>query len=455
VAKTKTIFFCQNCGHQAIKWLGRCPSCGEWNTFAEELQQKTEATKGSWRPSGSNIALAKPTPLHQVETTGEIRLNTGDDELNRVLGGGLVAGSLVLLGGEPGIGKSTLLLQLALRLQLKVLYISGEESPSQIKMRAQRLGLHNEHCYILPETSTQSIFRHVEDLQPQLLIIDSIQTLASSYIESSAGSVSQVRECTAELMKYAKESNVPVFLIGHITKEGSIAGPKVLEHMVDTVLQFEGDRHMAYRLLRTTKNRFGNTSELGMYQMNSQGLAPVTNPAELLITHRDFALSGVAIGAMIEGQRPLLIEVQSLVSTSSYGMPQRSSTGFDARRLSMLLAVLEKRGGLRLGNQDVFLNMAGGIRVEDPAIDLAVVASIISAYRDLPIPYNVAFAAELGLGGEVRPVPRIEQRIAEADKLGFKKIIIAKHGHSLKAKDYSIQIYPCEKLDEVVGILFS
>lgn len=399
----------------------------------------------------------KPKPIAEVANATDERIDTHDIELNRVLGGGLVPGSLTLIGGEPGIGKSTLLLQIALDMQgSKVLYVSGEESAGQIKMRADRLAKANAGCYILTETGTQNIFRQIEELEPDLVIIDSIQTLASSFVESSAGSVSQVRECAAELMKFAKESNVPVFLIGHITKDGAIAGPKVLEHMVDTVLQFEGDRHLAYRLLRTTKNRFGNTSELGIYEMVNSGLRPVLNPSEILISHRDFALSGVAIGTMLEGNRPLLIEIQSLVSAATYGTPQRSSTGFDAKRLNMLLAVLEKRGGLRLGNQDVFLNVAGGLRVEDPAIDLAVVASVFSSYQDLPIPSSVCFAAEIGLGGEVRAISRVDQRVAEAEKLGYKKIIISNHNKkSLAIKDQQIQIIGVSKLDEVFANIFS
>jgi DNA repair protein RadA/Sms len=456
LAKSKTVYYCQNCGYQAVKWLGKCPSCAEWNSFVEELLQKNEPTKGNWRQSASSQIAPKPKVLASIEHNAETRIDTGDTELNRVLGGGLVPGSLILIGGEPGIGKSTLMLQLALSMtKLKTLYISGEESASQIKMRAERLGKDSSLCYILTETSTQNIFVQIEELEPDLVIVDSIQTLASSFVESSAGSVSQVRECTAELMKFAKESATPVFLVGHITKDGAIAGPKVLEHMVDTVLQFEGDRHLVYRLLRTSKNRFGNTSELGIYEMVSTGLKAVENPSEILISQRDFALSGVAIGTLLEGNRPMLIEIQSLVSPASYGTPQRSSTGFDAKRLNMLLAVLEKRGGLKLGNQDIFLNIAGGIRVEDPAIDLAVVASVFSSYQDLPIPSSVCFAAEIGLGGEIRAINRIEQRIAEAEKLGYKTIFVSTHNmKGLQTKKLSIKVIACSKLDDVFAQLF-
>ncbi|MEO1652242.1 MAG: DNA repair protein RadA, partial [Bacteroidota bacterium] len=433
MAKVKAAYFCQKCGYQSSKWLGKCPACEEWNSFVEEVLQKDKTDqKGEWRVSTSRKVSNKPRPLDEINPLSETRILTPDQELNRVLGGGIVPGSLVLIGGEPGIGKSTLMLQIALQLSgLKVLYVSGEESEQQIKMRAERLniksdvaGLQSQQseqgCYILTETSTQNIFKQIEIFEPNILVVDSIQTLRSSFVESGPGSVSQVRECTAELMKFAKESGTPVFLIGHITKDGNIAGPKVLEHMVDTVLQFEGDRHLVYRILRATKNRFGSTSELGIYEMLGNGLREVSNPSEILISQREEDISGITIGATLEGNRPLLIEIQSLVSVSSYGTPQRSSTGYDAKRLNMLLAVLEKRGGYRLGTQDVFLNITGGLKVEDPAIDLAVCASLVSSYEDQIIPAHTAFAAEVGLGGEVRAVNKIEQRISEAEKLGFK-----------------------------------
>ncbi|AYQ31499.1 MULTISPECIES: DNA repair protein RadA [Runella] len=451
MAKVKTAYFCQNCGHQATKWMGRCPSCGEWNTLVEEVIEK-EDKKGPLAQWKSVSLAPKPKAINEIKYEEEPRIVTSDAELNRVLGGGIVLGSLVLIGGEPGIGKSTLMLQIALTLTQKVLYVSGEESESQIKMRAERLSSKNNNCFILTETSTDNIFRQIEEFDPDVLIIDSIQTMQSSLIESGAGSVSQVRQCAAELMKYAKESGVPVFMIGHITKDGNLAGPKTLEHMVDTVLQFEGDRHTTYRILRTTKNRFGSTSELGIYEMLGSGLRQVTNPSEILISQREEHLSGITIGSMLEGNRPLKIEIQSLVSVANYGTPQRSSTGFDNKRLQMLLAVLEKRGGFRLGTQDVFLNVAGGLRVEDPAIDLAVVTSLASSYEDSYVPPSICFAGEVGLGGEVRAVNRIEGRIAEAEKLGFKKIYISKYNvKGLIFKNYNIQIIPVAKLDEVFG----
>jgi DNA repair protein RadA/Sms len=452
MAKAKTSYFCQNCGQQSPKWLGRCPSCGEWNTFVEEVIQKDEPEKGSWKTSTSTKVATRPRALSEIAYAEQPRVLTPDGELNRVLGGGIVPGSLVLIGGEPGIGKSTLMLQIALNLpKQRVLYVSGEESEQQIKMRAERLSSRRaDNCFILTETSTQNIFKQVENFEPDILVIDSIQTLQSTFVESGAGSVSQVRECTAELMRFAKESGTPVLMIGHITKDGSLAGPKVLEHMVDTVLQFEGDRHLAYRILRTTKNRFGSTSELGLYEMLGNGLREVTNPSEILISQREEATSGITIGAMLEGNRPLLIECQSLVSVATYGTPQRSSTGYDAKRLNMLLAVLEKRGGFRLGAQDVFLNIAGGLKVEDPAIDLAVCASIVSSYEDVALPPTVCFAAEVGLGGEVRAVNRVENRISEAEKLGFKEIWISRY--NLKGLDpdaYKIKVKTATKLDEV------
>jgi DNA repair protein RadA/Sms len=454
--KIKTTFFCQSCGAQSPKWLGKCPACGEWNTYVEEIIAKEEPTAGQWKIGSSRERKAAPKRLQEIDFEAQPRLITGDAELDRVLGGGIVPGSLVLIGGEPGIGKSTLMLQIALLLnRAKVLYVSGEESESQIKMRAERMSLTSESCYILTETNTQQIFQHIELLQPDILIIDSIQTLHSQYIESAAGSVSQVRECTAELMKFAKETGTPVFLIGHITKEGSIAGPKVLEHMVDTVLQFEGDRHLIYRILRTSKNRFGSTNELGIYEMRIEGLRPVANPSEILLTQREEVLNGVAIGAMIEGNRPLLIEIQSLVSPATYGTPQRSSTGHDAKRLNMLLAVLEKKGGMRLGQQDVFLNVAGGLKVDDPSLDLAVCASLISSYEDTAVPSDLCFAGEVGLGGEIRAVSKIENRIAEAEKLGFKKIMVSKY--AIKGVDlnkFNIQVISVSKLEEMYQSLF-
>jgi DNA repair protein RadA/Sms len=394
--------------------------------------------------------------LQEVGTQDYPRIAVPGKELTRVLGGGIVPGSLVLFGGEPGIGKSTLMLQLALRLKnLKVLYVSGEESEQQIKMRADRIGITTESCFILQETNTQNIFQQVKEIQPQLLIIDSIQTIHTSFIDSSPGSVSQVRECAAEFLRFAKETNTPVFMIGHITKEGSLAGPKVLEHMVDTVLQFEGDRNHIYRLLRATKNRFGSTNEMGIYEMQGEGLREVTNPSEILITERDKPTSGVAIASTLEGNRPMLIETQALVSSAAYGTPQRSSTGFDLRRLSMLLAVLEKRCGFRLGVKDVFINIAGGIRVEDPGIDLALVCAVLSSNEDLPIPQNICFAAEIGLTGEIRPVNKIEQRIGEAEKLGFEKIIISSFNlKGINQKSFRINIVPCSKIEEVFSLIF-
>lgn len=457
MAKVKTSFFCQNCGSQSAKWVGKCPACGEWNTYVEEVIQKEESGKGSWKTPNSGIKKTNtPRKINEIKFEEQARWVTGDSELDRVLGGGVVPGSLVLIGGEPGIGKSTLMLQIALSFVGKtILYVSGEESEAQIKMRADRMRADNPGCYVLSETTTQHIFQQIEILNPDFLIIDSIQTLNSQHVESAAGSVSQVRECTAELMKFAKETGTPVFLIGHITKDGSIAGPKVLEHMVDTVLQFEGDRHMTYRILRTSKNRFGSTHELGIYEMRAEGLRTVDNPSEILLTQREEALNGVAIGAMMEGNRPLLIEIQSLVSPATYGTPQRSSTGHDAKRLNMLLAVLEKKGGMRLGQQDVFLNVAGGIRVDDPALDLAVCASLISSYEDTPVAENICFAGEVGLGGEIRAVSRIEGRIAEAEKLGFKKIVVSKYAvKGMDPKKYTIQVVQVSKLDEMYKLIF-
>jgi DNA repair protein RadA/Sms len=454
MAKIKTAFFCQSCGHQTAKWLGKCPSCGEWNTFVEEIVGETDSKVVAF--STSSGKSAKPQVLQQIERKTETRIALQDNELNRVLGDGLVPGSLILFGGEPGIGKSTLMLQLAvLEKHLRVLYVSGEESEQQIKMRAERIGMDNEQCFILTETNLQNIFVQAEEVKPQLLVIDSIQTLFSTHIESSPGSISQVRECTAQLLRYAKQTEVPVFLIGHITKEGALAGPKVLEHMVDVVLQFEGDRNHVYRLLRTIKNRFGSTNELGIYEMLGSGLRQVENPSEVLITNTDASLSGISIASTLEGLRPMLIEVQALVSTAAYGTPQRSSTGFDLRRLNMLLAVMEKRCGFKLGAKDVFLNIAGGIRVDDPAIDLAVVASVLSSNADLPVPKNICLSAEVGLSGEIRPVNRIEQRISEAEKLGFDKIIISAFNKGISQKNHKIELVLCSRIDEVLKALFA
>ncbi|MBS1554724.1 MAG: DNA repair protein RadA [Bacteroidetes bacterium] len=459
MSKSKTSFFCQACGYESAKWLGKCPSCNAWNSFVEETLTSDKASKNDWRSEGSKTKVERPRKLNEIEKSTEERINTTDSELNRVLGGGIVPGSLILIGGEPGIGKSTLMLQVALSLQKwKVLYISGEESDQQIKMRAERLnpGLQkHDNFYIITETNTRNIFLAIEELQPQLLIVDSIQTLHSSQLDSVAGSVGQVRQCAAELMRFAKETNTPAFLVGHITKDGMLAGPKVLEHMVDTVLQFEGDRHLAYRILRTTKNRFGSTSEIGIYEMLSNGLRQVSNPSEILISQKDGNLSGATIGATIEGNRPLLIEIQSLVSPASYGTPQRTPTGFDQKRLNMLLAVLEKRCGFRMGTQDVFLNMAGGISVEDPAIDLAICISIVSSLEEIPVSDKICFAAEVGLGGELRAVNRVEQRISEAEKLGFSQIYISKFGQKpADLKKGNIEVKAFGKIGEVLKDLF-
>jgi DNA repair protein RadA/Sms len=453
MAKVKTAFFCQNCGYEAPKWLGKCPSCGEWNTLVEELVEKNQGNVVAFSTSSGRSAKAQL--VSEIERSEQQRIFLPDPEMNRVLGGGLVPGSLILFGGEPGIGKSTLLLQLAVQAQLKILYVSGEESEQQIKMRAERIGEKNKQVYLLTETNLQNIFKQAEELNPELLIIDSIQTLFSSQIESAPGSISQIRECTAQLLRYSKITDVPVFLIGHITKEGSLAGPKVLEHMVDCVLQFEGDQHYMYRLLRGVKNRFGSTNELGIYEMQGTGLRPVENPSEILISSADSGLSGSAIAATLEGIRPLLIEVQALVSTAAYGTPQRSSTGFDLRRLNMLLAVMEKRCGFRLGTKDVFLNIAGGIRVDDPAIDMAVVAAVLSSNTDIAIARTVCCSAEIGLSGEIRPVNRIEQRIREAEKLGFEKIVISQHNKGINQKDFKIQLVQISRIDQLVKELFA
>ena len=490
LAKTKTTYFCQSCGYETPKWLGKCPACQQWNTFVEEVIEKPNSAVPDWKNTNSTSLQRanKAVAVNDIAVQDEQRFATPDQEFNRVLGGGIVAGSLVLIGGEPGIGKSTLMLQLALNMPgLKVLYVSGEESEKQIKMRAERLTpAENQKskvkiphegsspapreraggdagCYILTETSTQNIFKQIEQTEPDLVVIDSIQTLYSAHIESTPGSVSQVRECTAELLRFAKESGTPVILIGHITKDGMIAGPKILEHMVDTVLQFEGDRHHVYRILRCVKNRFGSASELGIYEMLGAGLREVSNPSEILLSQRDEPLSGITISATLEGLRPMLIETQALVSTSPYGTPQRSATGFDTRRMNMLLAVLEKRCGFKLGAKDVFLNITGGIRVEDPAIDLGLAAAIISSHEDIPIPFKTCFAGELGLSGEIRAVNRVEQRIAEAQKLGFEKIFISKYNLPSAKQDklqridlsrYTIEIIPVASIEEVFNLLF-
>jgi len=451
MAKVKTTFFCQNCGAQYAKWQGQCTSCKAWNTIAEEVIQKPE--KSSWKTTTSSTRrVSKPLKINEIDTAQEARLNMQDAEFNRVLGGGMVQGSLTLLGGEPGIGKSTLLLQVALSLPYKTLYVSGEESQKQIKMRAERINPKDNNCYILTETKTQNIFKQIEAVEPDLVIIDSIQTLHSDYIESSAGSISQIKECTTELIKFAKETATPVLLIGHITKDGNIAGPKILEHMVDTVLQFEGDRNHVFRILRAHKNRFGSTNELGIYEMQGSGLREVSNPSEILISEKDGELSGNAIAATLEGLRPLMIEVQALVSTAVYGTPQRSATGFNAKRLNMLLAVLEKRAGFRLGAKDVFLNITGGITVDDPAIDLAVVASILSSNEDVALPSDYCFAAEVGLSGEIRPVQRVEQRILEAEKLGFSTIFVSKY-NKIALKNTLIKIQLISKIEDLTNFI--
>jgi DNA repair protein RadA/Sms len=457
MSKTKTSFFCQSCGYESAKWAGKCPSCNEWNTFVEEVIVKgTDKKVSEWKDYSGLSGGLKTISLNDITSSEEKRIVTPDAELNRVLGGGIVAGSIVLVAGEPGIGKSTLLLQDALQLQgITTLYISGEESEQQIKMRADRLKIKNENFYLLTETDTQAIFKEIKKLKPQLIIIDSIQTLRSQFVESSPGSVSQIRECAAEFQKFAKETHTPVFLIGHITKDGSIAGPKILEHMVDTVLQFEGDRNYAYRILRTLKNRFGSTSELGIYEMSGEGMRQVSNPSEILITQREDQLSGVAIAATIEGIRPLLIEVQALVTQSVYGTPQRTATGFDLRRLQLLLAVLEKRGGFHFGVKDVFINIAGGLKVEDPSIDLAVLSALLSSYEDVSLPLHICFAGEVGLSGEIRAVNRIEQSIAEAEKLGFEKIIVSKYNtKGLNRQKANIEVVPLAKVEELYKYLF-
>jgi len=451
MSKVKTSFFCQSCGTQHAQWQGQCNSCKQWNTLTEEVMEKPD--KKNWKTEKKASTISKPLKINQIEISSESRIDTGDAELNRVLGGGIIPGALMLLGGEPGIGKSTLLLQIAITVGCKVLYVSGEESQRQIKIRSDRMDTSSDQCYVLSETKTQNIFSQIETLAPELVVIDSVQTLHTDYIDSSPGSVSQIKECTAEFIKFAKETHVPVFLVGHITKDGQIAGPKILEHMVDVVLHFEGDRNHIYRILRTQKNRFGATSEIGIYEMQSKGLRAVSNPSELLISEKDEKLSGHAIAATIEGIRPLMIEIQALVSTAVYGTPQRTTTGYNTKRLNMLLAVLEKRAGFALGAKDVFINITGGISIADPAIDLAVVVAILSSYHDIDVSENFCFAAEVGLSGEIRPVPKTEQRIQEASKLGFNTIVISKFAKIGKQNE-SIKVLAVSKIEALISALF-
>lgn len=453
MAKTKTIWYCTECGADTPKWEGRCPACGAWNTLVEERV----STKSPTKDSAFSAVRSHPVKVSELEAADEQRIKMPSQELNRVLGGGLVAGSLVLIGGEPGIGKSTLVLQNILSIKSrKVLYVSGEESATQIKLRADRIGRMSDNVYIVCESSLEAIFQHITEVEPQLVIVDSVQTIASDAIESSAGSVSQVRECTARLLKYAKSSNVPVILIGHINKEGSIAGPKVLEHIVDAVLQFEGDHHYMYRILRSIKNRFGSTSELGIYEMCQRGLREVPNPSEMLLNHYDEDMSGVAVGIALEGIRPFLIEVQALVSSAAYGTPQRSVTGFDAKRMNMLLAVLEKRVGFKLGQKDVFLNIAGGLKVNDPSLDLAVICAILSSNVDMAIGSGICMAGEVGLSGEIRQVTRVEQRVMEAEKLGMNTILVPKHNmKGINTERFNIKIIEVSKVEEAFRALFA
>ena len=451
MSKVKTSFFCQSCGSQHTQWQGQCNSCKKWNTLTEEVVNKPD--KKNWSLNNKVITISKPQKIDQIELSAESRIKTSDTELNRVLGGGIIPGALMLLGGEPGIGKSTLLLQIAMTMNFKVLYVSGEESQRQIKIRSKRMDINSDQCYILSETKTQSIFSQIEILAPELVIIDSVQTLHTDFIDTSPGSVSQIKESTLEFIKFAKDTHVPVFLVGHITKDGQIAGPKILEHMVDVVLHFEGDRNHIYRILRTQKNRFGPTSEIGIYEMQSKGLRAVSNPSELLISEKDGNMSGHAIAATIEGIRPLMIEIQALVSTAVYGTPQRTTSGYNTKRLNMLLAVLEKRAGFALGTKDVFINITGGITVADPAIDLAVIAAILSSYHDIDLSENFCFAAEVGLSGEIRPVPKIEQRIHEASKLGFETIVISKFAKIEKQNKY-IKVLAVSKIEALIKKLF-
>ncbi|GAA4465924.1 DNA repair protein RadA [Nemorincola caseinilytica] len=458
MAKTRSAFFCQQCGYETPKWTGKCPSCGAWNSFVEEVVQREEKGRpdvASWDDKDTRDKQ-KAHKLDDVVQVQEARFYSPDSELNRVMGGGIVPGSVTLIAGDPGIGKSTLFLQCALQWKtITTLYVSGEESAQQIKLRADRLGIRNNNLYLLTATDTATLFAEVKKVKPNLLIIDSIQTLESPYVESAAGSVSQVRECAAELQRFAKASNIPVCIIGHITKDGAIAGPKVLEHMVDTVLQFEGDRHYAYRILRTLKNRFGSTAELGIYEMVQQGMRPVSNPSEILLSQHDEPISGIAIAATMEASRPLMIEVQALVTQAVYGTPQRTVSGMDLRRLQLLLAVLEKRGGFHFGAKDVFVNIAGGIKVEDPSIELAVVCALLSSYEDKALPSNICLVGEIGLSGEIRAVNRIDQRIAEADKLGMDVIFIPKaNAKGLNTASYKIQVKTVNKVEDVYRLLF-
>ena len=457
MAKIRKAFFCSSCGYESPKWLGKCPSCNSWNTFSEEILEKPnkrDEKSAAWRESAAS--KNKPKELANIVTESRDRTITPDHELNRVLGGGLVKGSLILIGGQPGIGKSTLLLQFATRTNQKVLYVSGEESEEQIKMRADRVGILNKQSYIYAETNINTILKAAKSLSPDVIIIDSIQTLSSPFLDSTPGSVSQVRECTGELQRFAKETNIPIFVIGHITKDGSIAGPKLLEHIVDVVLQFEGDRNYAYRILRTLKNRFGSTDEIGIYAMDHTGLREVENPSELLISQNKEILSGSAIAASIEGMRPLMIETQALVTPAIYGTPQRSATGFDLRRLSMLLAVLEKRCGLAFGQNDVFLNIAGGLKVADPSIDLAIVASLISSLEDIGVAKDICFAGEVGLSGEIRPVSRVDQRVQEAARLGFEVIFVSKYNYKTEPKyDLPIEVKTIAKIDDLLREVFA
>lgn len=462
MAKDKIAYVCSNCGQESAKWIGKCPSCGQWNTF-KEIRIAADTGTQAARQAAVSVRSAmdkgknRPLFLREISARDEPRIDMHDDELNRVLGGGLVPGSIVLLGGEPGIGKSTLTLQTILRLpERRILYVSGEESAHQLKMRAERIAHEpNETCQILCETSLENIFAHIRDVKPELVIIDSIQTIATEEVETSPGSVTQVRECASALLRFAKTSGVPVILIGHINKEGTLAGPKILEHIVDTVIQFEGDQHYMYRILRSIKNRFGSTSELGIYEMQQSGLRQVSNPSELLLTQDHEGLSGIAISSAIEGVRPFLVETQALVSSAAYGTPQRSATGFDQRRLNMLLAVLEKRVGFKLMQKDVFINIAGGLRVTDLAMDLSVIAAVLSSNVDTAIETGWCMAGEVGLSGEVRPVNRIEQRIAEAEKLGFSHIIIPRYNLSgLNTKKFKIELHPVRKVEEALRELF-
>lgn len=453
MAKSKTIFVCQNCGVESAKWIGKCPSCKEWNTYHEELIVSSSSPQSSF---SFNQEKRKPELLDSINADEKGRQKTGISELDRILGGGIVGGSLILLGGEPGVGKSTLALQLALAMKGKnILYVSGEESEQQISLRARRMKNTNPQCYILSETELESILTHAENIKPSLIIIDSIQTMSTGMLESSSGSVSQVRECAAQLLKYSKVTGIPVFLIGHITKDGTLAGPKVLEHIVDVVLYFEGDNNYVYRILRSAKNRFGSTSEIGIFEMVETGLREVDNPSEMFINQHDETLSGISIAATVDGLRPFLIETQALVSSAVYGTPQRSSTGFDIRRLNMLLAVLEKRAGFKLGVKDVFLNIAGGIKVNDPAMDLAIISSVLSSNLDMPISRNTCFSGETGLSGEIRPVSRIEQRIREASKMGFTKIYISKYHRNIVTNGLNIEVVQVGKIENLVRSIFS